>query len=345
MIGILTMADMQRRDGSSIRPDLEAQGLLKNGFRDFKVFSPNPRKDAPYKQEKVSVKKMRGRVLPFVRKRLGVDIVHAHQLSAMILKQRFITDMHGFGIKEKEQIRYNPVKGFFLPRIAKRIEIRTIKDAEKLIVASNSIKEDILEYFNDLNLDITVVNNMIKPEDYKKTKQKELVVGIVGGFTNDWGVENLKMLYEMLKIGCDFPIKTVGDITDGQMRMFEEFPNLKHLGRVSNKEYMEFLRSISVLLLPFPPQCGGGGSKNKLLEAAASSIPIVSTPAGAIGFDEKDLILIGKTAKSLIKRIKELENKSRRSQMGRKLRETIEKNYNYKTEAKKLIKIYSALDY
>lgn len=345
MIGILTMADMQRRDGNSIRPNLEAEGLMKNGFREFKVFSPNPRPDAPYEQERILVRKVKDQPWPFMKRKLNVDLVHAHQLSGAVLRQSYITDMHGFATMERESMEYsNPVKGFLFPLITKNTELKIIRNAEKVICASKSIKQDVLDYLGDKGLDITVVNNMVKPELYKPTKQKDLVVGLIGPFTNRWGIENLNMLHSMLKSGkANFPVITVGSITEKQIDMFRGFENVRHIGKVSDKDYMKFLRIISVLMLPFPPSCGGGGSKNKLLEAAASSVAVVSTKTGAVGFDGKKLLKMAEKPEGLLEKIKQLENRSVRVKIGKKLRNEIEIKHNYIRETKKLIKIYFEL--
>ena len=102
------------------------------------------------------------------------------------------------------------------------------------------------------------------------------------------------------------------------------------------------LRSCSVLLAPYPEYAHYLGSKTKFLEAAACQMPIITTPAGNIDF-QNDYVCIGKTKQELVKQMHYLENESTRMDLGKKLRDEISKKYNAEIEIEKVIKIYKEL--
>ena len=104
-------------------------------------------------------------------------------------------------------------------------------------------------------------------------------------------------------------------------------------------DYPSSLSSCSVLFAPYPEHSRYLGSKNKFLEAAASKMPIVTTPSGAIDF-ENDLLLIGNNSKKLEDLIITLQDENYRNELGIKLRNEIQEKFNAEIEVKKLIKVY-----
>ena len=71
-------------------------------------------------------------------------------------------------------------------------------------------------------------------------------------------------------------------------------PGLEYVGEVPSAA--EFLRSLSVLLFPLTR---GSGMKVKVLEALASGVPVVTTPAGAEGVDAGDGIVVAESDEQL----------------------------------------------
>ncbi|KPA13816.1 glycosyl transferase group 1 protein, partial [Candidatus Magnetomorum sp. HK-1] len=102
-----------------------------------------------------------------------------------------------------------------------------------------------------------------------------------------------------------------------------------------------FLENISVFLNPYMSFWDYGGSKFKLLEAAAAGIPVISTTNGAIGFPDKDALFIGDNIDEITTHINQLKNKELRISKGTFLRNIIIEKHDYINEAKKLIEIYN----
>jgi len=204
-------------------------------------------------------------------------------------------------------------------------------------VACNFVKDEIYKLNN-----IEIIRNAVQPELYKPTKCEDIRIGAIGPFLkNSWGGEQIeKHIYKIAK-ESKHEIWLIGQIDKDYVELFKGFNNVKCLGRV--KDFKETLRNISILFLAYPDNSICGGARNKLLEAAACNIPIVSTPYGSLGFEEQDLIMTGETTEELLERIKELEDYKLRKNLGKKLRNVIVQNYNYINETKKLIKIYNSL--
>ena len=128
--------------------------------------------------------------------------------------------------------------------------------------------------------------------------------------------------------------------TDKNFQKELQFNNTKFTGTVNN--YVEILRSCSVLLAPYPEYAYYLGSKNKFLEAAACQMPIITTPVGNVDF-QNDYVCIGKTKEELVNQMKYLNDESVRTDLGKKLRNEISKKYNAEIEIDKVIKIYNEL--
>ncbi len=348
-IGILSLKDLRLRWGSTIRQCLQAEGLYKAGFKDFVMYSYGFNKNL-YKQELIPGRLLFKKCPLFQKiKKLNVDLVHAHQYySAMILRQKFILDLPSFKTLETGLLYTKhgsiPKRLFFLyffnPIVQKRIEIKMIKQAEAVVCASESIKKNIINYVKDVDENkLYVVHNTIKVNEYPKSKCKELVVGVVGSFNDPLNIEALKMTYRIAK-KVTIPIHIVGWMSEKHKSLFKNLKHVKIIGQVDKKGFMSYLNNISIMLLPYPKHCFFGGSKFKLLEAGACSIPVVSSPTGTVGFDHDEVILYGKDINDLIKQIYRLKDSNLRKEYGKKLNKIIKKEHDYIKENKKLIKIY-----
>ena len=119
-----------------------------------------------------------------------------------------------------------------------------------------------------------------------------------------------------------------------------QFENTTFTGQVDN--YIETLRTCSVLLAPYPEYACYLGSKTKFIEAAACEMPIVTTPIGNLDF-QNDYVCLGKTNNDLANQINYLKNENVRNDLGKKLKNEILKNYNANIEIKKVIKLYNEL--
>jgi len=353
-IGLLGPFSLKARRGNSIRILLQAEGLWKNSFSDFTLYSYEPSHGTPYPQEKIGGKFF-FKKFPLWQKleRLSVDIVHAHHyFGAMILKQPYIVDMPSFMSLQTESV-YSHSGGLFKRRIMrhifnplfqKRIEKKVILGAKKVIAASQSIKSDLIKHIPELDPEkIAVIYNTVKTEDYPQSSREDFVIGVsASDFRDPMDSGCIDTVIE-IALKTKFRFKVAGAAGKGQIKRMSRVSGIEYLGPLPYRDYISFLNAISVFLVPYSGFRDFGGSKFKLLEAAACGLPVVSTSNGAIGFEPLEALLIGDTTAQIIEKLELLKDGARRKQYGAKLREIIRRDYNYVTEARKLIEIYESV--
>ena len=318
-VTIVTEHDLSNPNGSTVRPKWEYKALKKNGFKDIEIIDN-------FDQTKA--------------KKISNTLIHAQQLSARLLEgTKYIVDIHGiehiqssnlsrgFPVYSWKKYAYKAKSTYY-----KRIETQMFKNSRHLICSSEDIQEKVKKYQNT-----TLVRNAVFLDEFNSTNCTELKVALVGPFLpgtlNFNGLPLIKnVIKELPKIQFVFIGKTSKEFKNQLM-----FDNVKFLGVVNN--YAEVLSSCSVLLAPYPEHSVYLGSKNKFLEAAASKMPIITTPSGAVDF-RNDLLMIGKDSKKLRELIMSLQDENTRKELGTKLQNEIIEKFNAEVEIKKLIKVY-----
>ena len=319
-VSIITESSLNKLNGNVARPKWEFESIKKNGFKNIQLVGNFSQK---------------------VEEGLKDDLIHAQQLSGNILKNsKFITDVHGLEYFQSENLargysNFSWRKWRFKNKAKhwKKIELEVFKKSQHLICAGESILEKVEKIQN-----ATLVRNSLNLENFLFTTCKEMNVGLVGPFIpgkiNYLSINIMKEIFKKLpKINF-----TIIGKTDKFFRETLNFKNVKFTGETLN--YLETLRNCSVLLAPYPEYAYYLGSKNKILEAAACKIPIITSKRGAIDFNNK-LLLIGESADQLIEKILYLKNENIRKELGNQLRCEIEQNHNAEKESKKIIKIYN----
>ena len=319
-VSIITESSLNKLNGNVARPKCEFESIKKNGFKNIQLVGNFSQK---------------------VEEELKNDLIHAQQLSGNILKNsKFITDVHGLEYFQSENLargysNFSWRKWRFKNKAKhwKKIELEVFKKSQHLICAGESILEKVEKIQN-----ATLVRNSLNLENFLSTTCTEMNVGLVGPFIpgkiNYLSINIMKEIFKKLpKINF-----TIIGKTDKFFRDTLNFQNVKFTGETLN--YLETLRSCSVLLAPYPEYAYYLGSKNKILESAACKIPIITSKRGGIDFNNK-LLLIGESADQLIEKILYLKNENIRKELGNQLRGEIEKNHNAEKESKKIIKIYN----
>lgn len=270
-------------------------------------------------------------------------LVHAHQLSGRLLDNvRYVADAHGLEHVYSSHMSHGyPVyswrKWAFIAKSHhyKKLEHKIFRNAKHIICAGEKIYDKVKNIQN-----ATVVRNAVFVENYKPTDCKILKVALVGPFLpgkiNYFGLDMIKFVVKQFE---NIEFVFIGP-TDKSFQDELQFKNTKFMGKVDN--YVETLRSCSVLLAPYPEYAYYLGSKTKFIEAAACNIPIITTPTGNVDF-ENDYVCIGKTKEGLVDQMHYLEDENIRTDLGRKLRDEISKKYNAEIEIEKVIKIYKEL--
>ncbi|MFK7908868.1 MAG: glycosyltransferase family 4 protein [Chitinophagales bacterium] len=370
---LLAPYDFSSMKGNTIRPALQCLSLVKNGFSAFELRSRVPISSVGYQQSKVrhgfwswipSIFRPLGVSnylfdMPFGKK-IEVDssqtIVHAHNFYTFFLIPKNcirIADLHTFKYNEMyfnySDSEKHPnlfkrwiYKRLFAP-IVRVLEKRICCQADKVIVASTNVGEVLADAFQISPDKFVCINNMVEVDKFTVNQHNEpFRIGVVGSFKDQL---NKEVIPEVLKIAALTPLSIVliGSILEEDAKVFETFPNVRVLGRVSDEVYKNWMSKMSVLLAPYTIHRQGGGSRNKLIEAAVSATPIVTTLGGAEGFGGMNLLRVGDSTASLVEQIEALQNADIRRALGQKLREYAIENFDCETEGKKLIAVYESL--
>jgi len=275
----------------------------------------------------------------------GNGLVHAHQ-HAIYSLDNYIADIHGLHWKSIERFAKWGMSYFKEPlkktlmlfrnvSQQKKKDIEAYKKALHLVCAGESIAEE-LEKLND----ITIVRNALDLEEYQNCRYGcGFSITVVGEFleTNE-NYYCRDMLTNIVKRTPDILFKFIGQYDKSWFLNFAPFPNVQQMGFV--EDYSQVLRNCSVMLLPYPKYCVFGGTKNKLLEAAASSMPIITTEWGRADFPKEFLCLSNDVA-GIIEHIYELkEDENLRKYFGYHLRRIVEERNDIHKETDKLVKLY-----
>lgn len=309
-------------DASGNRAEWELNALKKNGFVDIELVDQ-------FNEKKVS--------------KLSNNLIHAQQLSGRLLKNHnYIVDAHGLEFVFSSHM----VHGFsfhswrkwaFLAKSYhyKKLETKIFKNSKHIICAGENILDRVKNIQN-----ATLVRNAVFPENYISTQCKKLKIALVGPFLpgklNYYGFGMIKFLVKKFP---EIEFVFIGP-TDENFYNNLQFKNTIFTGQVDN--YIETLRTCSVLLAPYPEYACYLGSKTKFIEAAACEMPIITTPIGNLDF-QNDYVCLGKTNNDLANQIDYLKDENIRNDLGKKLKNEILKNYNANTEIKKVIKLYDEL--
>ena len=321
-VSMITERKIDGFDASGNRAEWELNALQKNGFENIELIDE-------FNSEKVSD--------------LPNNLIHAQQLSGRLLKNhRYIVDAHGLEFVFSSHMVHGYSyrswrKWAFLAKSYhyKKLETKIFKNSKHIICAGEHILDEVKNIQSS-----TLVRNAVFPENYISTQCKKLKIALVGPFLpgklNYYGFDMIKFLVKKFP---DIEFVFIGP-TDKNFSNSLQFKNTTFTGQVDN--YIETLRTCSVLLAPYPEYACYLGSKTKFIEAAACEMPIITTPIGNLDF-QNDYVCLGKTSSDLANQIDYLKAENVRSDLGKKLKNEILKNYNANIEIKKVIKIYNEL--
>jgi glycosyltransferase involved in cell wall biosynthesis len=111
------------------------------------------------------------------------------------------------------------------------------------------------------------------------------------------------------------------------------------LGEVESAR--EVFQRFSLLLFPLPR---GSGMKVKVLEAIASGVPVVTTPAGAEGIEPSDGVVVETEPRALAAAAAELlSDEQARRERGAAARKTFEERYSPGPATVPLVELYRRL--
>jgi glycosyltransferase involved in cell wall biosynthesis len=215
-----------------------------------------------------------------------------------------------------------------------KMEKTLLGKARGIICAGESIEE-----FARPTGKTFLVRNCLDVSKYEDCDWSSTKVAVCGPFLKTY--QNRYQLEYMSRVAKAFPKLTfllIGRMDDQDLGQLSGFRNIRATGYV--EDFINTLRSCSVLFVPYPHFTSQGGAKTKVLEAAACGMSIVATPYAICDFFAEN-VMVGKDLESLGRHLQYLsESEDNRKSIGRSMREYVSENHSHLTETKKLIKIY-----
>ena len=263
-------------------------------------------------------------------------------ICASLLRIPFVVSIHGKSIFELK-------RGITSLRMAERY-------ARKIIAVSKSLKDELTEIFGLKPEKITVIHNGVDFNKYSncvsavsKTKlgikSSDYVIGSVGTLRSVKGYEYLLLsVPKVLQIfpNTKFVIAGDGPLKEELQKLACEL-NIQHdvifLGY--RKDIPDVLSAFDIFVLPSLTE----GSPNALLEAMASSKPVIATKVGGI----PEIILDGTTgvlvpsknsAKLSVAILDLLEDENKRIAMGNAGFERVKEHFSPEATARKYEQVY-----
>ena len=221
-------------------------------------------------------------------------------------------------------------------------ETRFWKSADKVVAMSESDKLEMQKLVPDL--DVAIVPNGIDISQFTETRKPPSVPKIlyVGNFKWLQNAEAAEVLITKVWPIIKKEIKNaklwiVGRFITDEIRKYEG-PDIELTEYI--EEIKDAYNNSSVLVAPIE---GPGGTRLKILESMASSLPVVSTSVGVEGLGIKNGIhaYVSDSWKGLAKHaIKVLRNPASAQQLGDNAKEYVEENYSWDASARILHELY-----
>ena len=147
-----------------------------------------------------------------------------------------------------------------------------------------------------------IPNGVNFPQKISRNLKSEIIL-MVGNFEHSPNNAGILWFYnevwQMVKNGLSYSkLILVGKIPQSLKTIFSDDKDIEITGLVSNLD--PYYEKAGCVIIPIFHL---SGMKLKLLEAMAYGIPIVSTPTGAIGFEDIDVITVASTPKSFAEAI------------------------------------------
>lgn len=304
-------------------------------------------------------------VIPLLKE--DYDLVHAHGYRNFITDAAFLASklrnkpfvLHGHGmlggydkfLKKKYPYRLYDMSTFKI----------VAKKANALIVSTNQEFNECVEFGVDKDR-IHVIPTGIDVNEYNITavsrdaNQKRVL--FVGRISRDRNIEQILTAFKnLLEKMQNIELRIVGGETKRSyadkegylagLKMLAERlgvdKNVKFLGPLYGKNLIKAYKSADVFVYTsFYENLG-----HTILEAAASALPIISTPVGIandIVIDDETGFLIGYDANELYKKLSHLLNENKKlRQLGENARELVERKYNWNSIIDRCVELYQSL--
>ena len=251
---------------------------------------------------------------------------------------KLIFEAHGILSLEKKAKSKTLLSGLIV-RIYRRLE-RFIMGHSDHVVALSS---DIYNYYKRFSREISLIPVFLDESSFKagesianrpEKENQQRTVGLIGPFDR----------FSLNLPGLDFLYRNI-DAFDGRIRFViigdcdRRLANgrFTYTGYLADEDYVEQLTRLDAVLAP--AKIATFGQLNKILEPMACSLPVFTTPIGAIGLDHvshgNDIFIFNE--EELVERVNSLLfDIDILHSVGERARSTIEKYYSKTTNEKKL---------
>lgn len=302
-----------------------------------------------------------------------IDLIHSQSTIVHLidgyeeLKIPIVVTYHGFWYNSfKTRLNRRNLRGFlgaFLHLFRfllfrKRIYDKLLIEADSIIVISNESKVQFEHYKPELKSKINLIYNGIDTQRFMPTSPTEVLENLgldkgpkliyTGRLAEEKGLQNIiEIAPELIKNYADLKIILIGtgpykQNLDSMVKKLKIEEHILFLGFIPNEKLHEYLSLGDIYV--FPSQALEG-LPISLIEAMASSLPIVASRSGGIQTLIKNnyngLLFEPGRPKKLLNKIEYLlDNPKIAQKLGQKAREDAIKHYSKESMVSKTIDVY-----
>lgn len=235
------------------------------------------------------------------------------------------------------------LKRWYLNRLAKdlkRFELSALSKVDAIF----SISKDDSTIFQNLGISVPIIEVpvavSVHPTPVDTVSNKLFFMGNMDWSPNiDAVLDLIRLMPTLKKVNPDLELHIAGAKSKEIITSNEQNGIYVH-GFVDS--VADFIRGHGILAAPIQ---FASGVRIKFLEAMALGIPIVTTPAGALGidFNGQNCLVVAKTNDAFIEAVVELSmNPEKRKEIGTNAIHYIEKNHNIDAVSQKIVETFEA---
>jgi glycosyltransferase involved in cell wall biosynthesis len=270
-----------------------------------------------------------------VRELVGdADVVHLEQPETVWLAQGLAAPavLHLHYLARLDRPLGTPWRRQFREVLdATRVERRALQGLRYLLASSPVVADELC---SGSGAEVTLAPLSLDPSLYRAAPLVAPRAGLIG--TADWPptTHAMRILAEdvwprIQKLAPGAELRVAGRGSD-RLGLMGEVPSA-----------IEFFQQLAVLVFPLRR---GSGMKVKVLEAMASGVPVVTTPAGAEGIERSDGVLVHRGPGDLAAAAAELlRDETARKQRGAAARADFKRRYAPKPATENVVALYERM--
>ena len=350
-IAISSLSDISKDDGTSVRAKRVFELLQKEEYDCTLIIRGRGQSKADNLEVIKPSKLWNFQLIPVVLKN-RFDLVYCSDdlwgfftyfALAKLYNFKIVFEAHGILSFERQQ-------RFPDPSPIDRVRIMTLKWREKFAIKHAdciiALCSDIYKHYATFNKRILLVPVFVDETRFKLRENKAQcseddqgkTVGLIGPFAQDRDINTytLDFVYKNLdKFDERIKFTVIGACDYKQIRS----ERIQYVGYL--KEFQDYVDQLTLLdAVLVASTFSTSGPLNKILEPMACSLPVFTTPVGAVGLDHitsGEDIFISEESELVTKVNESLFDSELMEKVGKNARRTIEKNYGIEVNKEKLI--------